>query len=149
MLMAIVGMVLLIACANVGSLLLARATARKAEISLRMALGASRWRIVRQLLTESMLLAAVGGICGVLLAQWGVTILVNIVAEETPLDTHPDAGVLAFTFGVSIVAGLLAFAFSPYGQFMYGPETLTRVLQWGLPAALIVYDFNASMRLIR
>jgi predicted permease len=107
MLMAVVGMVLLIACANVGSLLLARATARKAEISLRMALGASRWRIVRQLLTESMLLAAVGGVCGVLLAQWGVTILVNLVAKETPLDTRPDSGVLFFTVGVSIVAGLL------------------------------------------
>jgi predicted permease len=107
MLMAVVGMVLLIACANVGSLLLARATARKAEISLRMALGASRWRIVRQLLTESMLLAAVGGVFGVLLAQWGVTILVNLVAKETPLDTRPDSGVLFFTVGVSIVAGLL------------------------------------------
>jgi predicted permease len=107
MLMAIVGMVLLIACGNVGSLLLARATARKAEISLRMALGASRWRIVRQLLTESMLLAAVGGFCGVLLAQWGVIILVNLVAKDAPLDTRPDAGVLAFTVGVSIVAGLL------------------------------------------
>jgi predicted permease len=72
-----------------------------------MALGASRWRIVRQLLTESMLLAAVGGICGVLLAQWGVTILVNLVAKDTPLDTRPDSGVLFFTVGVSIVAGLL------------------------------------------
>src|SRR5690242_14603169 len=104
MLMAIVGMVLLIACANVGSLLLARATARNAEISLRMALGASRWRIIRQLLTESMLLAAVGGVCGVLLAQWGVVVLVNLVAKEAPLDTRPDSGVLAFTAGVSIVA---------------------------------------------
>lgn len=107
MLMAIVGIVLLIACANVGSLLLARATARKAEISLRMALGASRWRIVRQLLTESMVLAAIGGVCGVLLAQWGVVILVNLVAKESPLDTRPDAGVLVFTVAVSILAGLL------------------------------------------
>jgi predicted permease len=107
MLMAIVGMVLLIACANVGSLLLSRAASRKAEISLRMALGATRWRIIRQMLTESMLLAIVGGVCGVLLAQWGVTVLVKLVAEESPLDTQPDAGVLVFTAGVSIVAGLL------------------------------------------
>ena len=107
MLMAIVGMVLLIACANVGSLLLSRAASRKAEISLRMALGATRWRIVRQLLTESMLLAIVGGVCGVFLAQWGVVVLVKLVAEGSPLDTRPDAGVLLFTVGVSVVAGLL------------------------------------------
>ena len=107
MLMAIVGMILLIACANVGSLLLSRAASRKAEISLRMALGATRGRIVRQLLTESMLLAGLGGLVGVLLAQWGVFVLVGLVARESPLDTRPDAGVLAFTAGVSIVAGLL------------------------------------------
>ncbi|HEX6719260.1 MAG TPA: ABC transporter permease [Pyrinomonadaceae bacterium] len=106
-LMAIVGLILLIACANVGSLLLSRAAARKAEISLRMALGATRWRIVRQLLTESMLLAAVGGVCGVLLAQWAVIVLVDLVAKGTPLDTRPDAGILAFTAGVSILAGVL------------------------------------------
>jgi predicted permease len=107
MLMAIVGMVLLIACANVGSLLLSRAASRKAEISLRLALGATRWRLIRQLLTESMLLAITGGVAGVLLAQWGVTVLVNLVAREAPLDTRPDLGILLFTAGVSILAGLL------------------------------------------
>ena len=107
MLMAIVGMVLFIACANVGSLLLSRAASRKAEISLRMALGATRLRIVRQLLTESMLLALIGGVCGVMLAQWGVTVLVNLVASQAPLDTRADAGILTFTVGVSVLAGLL------------------------------------------
>ncbi len=107
MLMAIVGMVLLIVCANVGSLLLSRAASRRAEISLRMALGASRGRIIRQLITESMLLAGLGGLFGVLLAQWGVYVLVGLVAKTSPLDTRPDVGVLAFTAGVSIVAGLL------------------------------------------
>ena len=107
MLMAIVGMVLLIACANVGSLLLSRAASRKAEISLRMALGATRRRIIRQLITESMLLAGLGGLIGVLLAQWGVYVLVGLVAQTSPLDTRPDVGVLGFTAGVSIIAGLL------------------------------------------
>src|SRR6267378_2213886 len=107
MLMAIVGMVLLIACANVGSLLLSRAASRKAEISLRMALGASRFRIIRQLLTESLILAVIGGVCGVLLAQWGVTVLVGLVAKESPLDTRPDLVILMFTAAVSIMAGLI------------------------------------------
>jgi predicted permease len=107
MLMTIVIMVLLIACANVGSLLLSRAASRKAEISVRMALGASRFRIIRQLLTESLILAATGGVLGVLLAQWGVTVLVNLVAREAPLDTRPDVLILTFTAAVSIVAGLL------------------------------------------
>ena len=107
MLMAIVGMVLLIACANVGSLLLSRAASRRAEISLRMALGATRRRIIRQLITESMLLAGIGGLLGVLLAQWGVFVLVGLVAPTSPLDTRPDVGILAFTAGVSILAGIL------------------------------------------
>ena len=153
MLMAIVGMVLLIACANVGSLLLARATARKAEISLRMALGASRWRIIRQLLTESMLLAAVGGVCGVLLAQWGVTILVNLVAKEAPLDTRPDAGVLAFTFGVSIVAGLL-FGLMPAVRasktdlataMKEKARTGSRFWRFNLSSAMVVLQVGLSM----
>ena len=112
MLMAIVGMVLLIACANVGSLLLSRGASRRAEISLRMALGATRRRIIRQLITESMLLAVLGGLVGVLLAQWGVFVLVGLVAPTSPLDTRPDVGILAFTAGVSLLAGIL-FGFIP------------------------------------
>src|SRR6185369_7029561 len=156
MLMAIVGMVLLIACANVGSLLLSRAASRKAEISLRMALGATRWRIIRQLLTESMLLAVVGGVCGVLLAQWGVVVLVGLVAKTSPLDTRPDAGILVFTAGVSILAGLL-FGLVPAvqasrtnlssamkeknrlrsGLMRLSPSSLMVVLQVGLSMVLL------------
>jgi predicted permease len=107
MLMAIVGMVLLIACANVGSLLLSRAASRKAEISLRMALGATRLRIIRQLLTESMMLAVIGGIVGVVLSHWAVKLLVSLVIPDSPIDTHPDLAVLLFTTGVSIIAGVI------------------------------------------
>jgi len=156
MLMAIVGMVLLIACANVGSLLLSRAAARKAEISLRMALGATRRRIIRQLLTESMLLAVIGGICGVLLAQWGVTVLVNLVAAEAPLDTRPDAFILAFTTGVSIVAGLL-FGLIPALQAsktdlasaMKEKARLKRTfMRLSLSSALVVMQVGLSMVLL-
>jgi predicted permease len=156
MLMAIVGMVLLIACANVGSLLLARATARNAEISLRMALGASRWRIVRQLLTESMLLAAIGGACGVLLAQWGVVVLVNLVAKESPLNTQPDARVLAFTIGVSLVSGLL-FGLIPALRasktdlataMKEKSRTRSRFGRFSLSSAMVVLQVGLSMVLL-
>jgi predicted permease len=156
MLMAIVGMVLLIACANVGSLLLSRAASRKAEISLRMALGATRGRIIRQLLTESMLLALIGGVCGVLLAQWGVTVLVNLVAREAPLNTQADVGILTFTAGVSILAGLL-FGLVPAIQasrtdLSSAMKEKTRTARgfWrvSLSAALVVMQVGLSMVLL-
>ena len=156
MLMAIVGMVLLIACANVGSLLLSRAASRKAEISLRMALGATRSRIIRQLITESMLLAGVGGLFGVLLAQWGVYVLVGLVARTSPLDTRPDVGVLAFTAGVSIVAGLL-FGLLPAVQASRSDlaaamkeksRTKGRMLRFSLSSLMVVMQVGLSMVLL-
>jgi predicted permease len=112
MLMVIVALVLLIACANVGNLLLSRAATRQAEICLRQALGASRARLMRQLLTESLLLAVIGGVAGILLAQWGVSLLVTRVAATSPLDVRPDVPVLLFSVGISLVSGIL-FGIAP------------------------------------
>ena len=109
-LMAVVGLVLLIACANVATLVLARGAARGPEFSMRIALGAGRWRLVRQLLIESLILAVAGGACGLLLARWGTALLVAFMStgrQPIVLDLAPDLRILAFTAAVSIATGIL------------------------------------------
>jgi predicted permease len=109
-LMAVVSVVLLIACANLGTLVLSRTAQRQREMGVRLAIGAGRARLARQLVTESLMLSAVGGVVGLLMAQWVGALILSLASGDVGLravDLEPDVSILAFTFTVALIAGAL------------------------------------------
>jgi predicted permease len=155
-LMAVVGVVLLIACANIATLMLARASARRQEFMARLSLGASPARLVRQVLTECVLLSVIGGIAGVAFAWWSVKTLVLLFHVSPIVKVRPDPVVLAFTFAISIVTGILfgiipaircsrmeprpgiAVRASEFGRSRYGSTQALIVLQVALSLVLLM-----------
>jgi predicted permease len=120
MVLGATGLILLIACLNIANMQLARAIARQKEIGIRLCLGASRWRIVRQLLIESLVLSIVGGVAGVVLAWWSLNLFLSVIfvryggpeMERIAIDLTPDWRVLAYSFGLALLSGI-AFGLVP------------------------------------
>jgi predicted permease len=158
-LMAIVGVVLLIACANVANLVLARGTARQKEIAIRIALGSGRARLMRQLLTESLVLSLTGAALGTLFAQWGARLLVRLLSLggiRVFLDLSVDGRVLAFTAAVSILTALLfglapawrGTAVNPQAAMKANGRGVIEGSTFGLGKALVVVQIALALVLV-
>jgi predicted permease len=158
-LMGVVGLVLLIASANVANLLLAHGAARQREFAVRLAVGAGRWRLMRQLFTESALLVALGAIAGAALAWWGTRLLLVMASdgpEALPLQVTPNIRVLAFTIGVSVLCAVIfgtapalrASRIEPNTSLKGGKTSAFTTLRSPLAKAFVVAQVALSLLLL-